>query len=89
MINGNQKAPDLDSGLPDANSLLAKSVQADIKADQQQLVQWAKNTAGLKEYQDAINGQIAARQKDYDAQLASIGLGSKEASQMQQMAQLD
>lgn len=63
-------------------------MQADIKAEAQQAAQWAKNTVAIQAYKDAINGQIAARQQDLDMQIASMGMGDKEAQRMKQMAQL-
>jgi hypothetical protein len=54
-----RKSPDLDSGLPDANTELYKSVTADIKADAQQAAQWAKNTTALNAYKDAMNERLA------------------------------
>jgi lambda family phage tail tape measure protein len=72
---------------------LVKSVQNDINNStygyKKELTQWAQSTASLKAYTDALNDQIAARQADYDIQIASMGLGDKESARAKQMAQLE
>ncbi|GAB3792382.1 phage tail tape measure protein [Dyella agri] len=56
-------------------------VTATFALESQQLS--AKNAAALKAYQDAIDDQIAAKQRQLDLQVASVGMGTKEAQQMQ------
>ena len=56
-------------------------VTAAFALESQQLT--AKNAAALRAYQDAIDNQIAAKQRQIDLQVQSIGMGTKEVSQMQ------
>lgn len=60
---------------------LTTQTTAHFALESQQLS--AKNIAALKAYQNAINDQIAARQKQLNLQVASVGMGDKEAKQMQ------
>lgn len=56
-------------------------VTAAFALESQQLS--AKNAAALKAYQDAIDNQIAAKQRQIDLQVQSVGMGAKEVQQMQ------
>lgn len=78
LLYGNRKGPNLDTGLPDANTELYKSVTADIKADAQQAAQWAKNTTALQAYKDAMNERLATDKASLQLRIDSIGMGQKE-----------
>ena len=45
----------------------------------------AKRKAALDEYTSSLNQQIATQQNSIDLQVASVGMGSQEAQQMQQL----
>lgn len=47
-----------------------------------------RNVTALKAYQSAIDQQIAARQQEIDLQVAAIGMGAKEALQLQETARI-
>lgn len=75
-----QKGGDLARVQAEVADATAKTTAA-FALESQQLS--AKDTAALRAYQNAINDQIAARQKQLDLQVASVGMGDKEAKQMQ------
>lgn len=81
-VNNQKKIAELQA---DASKIEADATQKVTLLQIEQQGEVQKTTAAINSYIDALKAQTAARQDEVDAQVASIGMGDKEYSRLQDL----